>query len=228
MEDVQPLRVGGHEAVLDPIVDHLDEVAGAGRPAVQVAVLCGAACLLPPRRARRRLDTRGEGREDRVETPDGRFVTADHQAVSTVHPPDSAAGPDVHIVNAVRSQFGGSADIIVVVGVAAVDDHVVVFEERDEGLQRWIDRGRRHHHPEGAGLAQLMHKVLERRCPDRPLFDECLDGFRMDVVNDALVTGAQQAPHHVVSHPTQSDHAQFHVMFLCPSNHAPSGWHQEP
>ena len=170
--------------------------------------------LLPPRRARRRLDTRGEGCKDRVETPDDRFVTADHQAVSTVHPPDSAAGPDVHIVNAVRSKFGGSADIIVVVGVAAVDDHVVAFEQRDKGLQRWIDRGRRHHHPDGAGLAQLMHEVFERRGPDRPLIDECLDGFRVDVVNDAPVPGLQQAPHHVVSHPAQSDHAKFHVVFL--------------
>ena len=133
MEDVQPLRVGGHDAILDPIVDHLDEVASAGRPAVQVAVLRGAACFLPSRCARHRLDTRGKGREDRVETPDSRFVTADHQAVSTVHPPDSAAGPDVHIVNAFRFQFGVTADVIVVVGVATVDDHVVAFEERDKG-----------------------------------------------------------------------------------------------
>jgi hypothetical protein len=110
-------------------------------------------------------------------------------------------------LNAARTKFGGSADIIVVVSVAAVDDHVAVFQQRDKGLQRWIDRGRRHHHPEGAGLAQLMHKVFEGRCPDRPLFDECLDGFRMDVVNDATVPGAQKAPHHVIPHPPQTDHA---------------------
>ena len=29
LEDVQPLGVGRHEAVLDPVVHHLDEVAGA-------------------------------------------------------------------------------------------------------------------------------------------------------------------------------------------------------
>ena len=48
MEDVQPLRVGGHDAVLDAVVDHLDEVAGAARPAVQVAVFGGAAAFSRP------------------------------------------------------------------------------------------------------------------------------------------------------------------------------------
>ena len=121
-------------------------------------------------------------------------------------------------MDALRFQFGGAADVIVVVGVAAVDDHVVAFEERDEGLQRRIDHGRRHHHPDGAGLFQLLREVFERRRPDRPLFDECLHGFRLEVVNDALVAGPQKAPHHVGSHPAQSDHAQFHVVFLSLEN----------
>ena len=64
-KDVQPLRVGGHDAVLDAVVDHLDEVARAARTAVQVAVFGGAAYLLPTGRARRRLDTWRQGGEDR-------------------------------------------------------------------------------------------------------------------------------------------------------------------
>ncbi len=97
-----------------------------------------------------------------------------------------------------------------IVGVAAVDDHVVAFEERDEGLQRRIDHGGRHHHPDGAGRFQLLGEIFERRRANRAFFGECLHGFRMDVVNDALVAGAHKAPHHVGSHPAQSDHAQFH------------------
>ena len=42
LDDVEALGVGGHEAVLDAVVDHLDEVARARRAAVQVAVLGGA------------------------------------------------------------------------------------------------------------------------------------------------------------------------------------------
>ena len=117
--------------------------------------------LLPSRCARRRLDARGEGREDRGETLDGRFVTADHQAVSTVHPPDSAARADVHIVNAFQFQFGVAADVIVVVRVAAVDDHVVTCEERDKAIERLIDHRCRHHHPNGAWFFQLPREVFE-------------------------------------------------------------------
>jgi hypothetical protein len=59
-----------------------------------------------------------------------------------------------------------------------------------------------------------MREVFERHRPNSPLFDECLYSFRLEVVNDALVAGSPKAPHHVGSHPAQSDHAQFHVVFL--------------
>ena len=49
--DVEALGDRLHDAVLDAVVDHLDEVARADRPAVQVAVLGGAADLLATRRA---------------------------------------------------------------------------------------------------------------------------------------------------------------------------------
>ncbi len=39
VEDVEALGVGGHEAVLDAVVDHFDEVAGAVGAAVEIAVL---------------------------------------------------------------------------------------------------------------------------------------------------------------------------------------------
>ena len=217
-EDVQPLRVGRHDAVFDAIVDHLDEVTRAARTAVQVAMFGSAAYLLPTGRTWRLIDTWSKGGEEEVETPDDDFIPTNHQAVAPLRPPDSAAGPDINVVNAFRFQLGGAANVIVVVGVAAVDNYVVVFEEWAEGLQRWIDHGRRHHHPDGAWLFQLMREVFERRRSDRPLFDECLYSFRLEVVNDALVAGPLKTPHHVGSHPAQSDHAQFHVVFLSLKN----------
>ena len=195
-------------------MDHLDEVARAARAAVQVAVFGGAAELLPAGRAGRRLDTWGQRGENGVDAPDDRFITADHQAVPSLCPPNPAAGPHVHIVDALRFQFGSAADVIVVVGVAAVDDHVITFEKWDEGLERRIHHGGRHHHPDGAGRFQFLREVFERCCPDRSVFGERLCGFRMEVVNDALVACPQKAPHHVGSHSAQSDHAQFHMIFL--------------
>jgi hypothetical protein len=32
----------------------------------------------------------------------------------------------------------------------------------------------------------------------------------MNIVHDALVAGLHKTPHHIVSHPAQADHAQFH------------------
>ena len=51
LEDVQALGVGGHHPVLDPVVDHLHEVAGAVGAAVEVALLGGRGVAGAARRA---------------------------------------------------------------------------------------------------------------------------------------------------------------------------------
>src|SRR5207247_181211 len=63
-EDAQALGVGGHQAVLDAVMDHLDEAAGAVGAAVQVAALGGAGRAGTARRARRGLHSRRQARED--------------------------------------------------------------------------------------------------------------------------------------------------------------------
>ena len=52
LQDVEALGIGLHQAVLDAVVDHLDEVPGAGRAAVEIAVLDARVAALAPRRAR--------------------------------------------------------------------------------------------------------------------------------------------------------------------------------
>ena len=42
-EDGKTFGVGGHHAVLDPVMDHFDEVARAAGAAVEVALFGGAA-----------------------------------------------------------------------------------------------------------------------------------------------------------------------------------------
>ena len=106
-----------------------------------------------------------------------------------------------------------------VVGVATVDDHVVTFEKWDEGLERRVNHGGRDHHPDGARQLQFFCELFQRRRRDRPVFDERLCGFRMEVVNDALVARPQKASHHVGSHSAKSDHSQFHRVSLHRSRH---------
>ena len=65
LQNAQALGVGGHDAVLDAVVDHLDEMAGAVRTAMQIALFGGAAQLLASRRARNVADARRQRGEDR-------------------------------------------------------------------------------------------------------------------------------------------------------------------
>ena len=61
LEDVQPFGVRLHDPVLDPVVDHLHEVAGSARPAVQPAF---SGCATSPSRpgCARRFRRRERGR----------------------------------------------------------------------------------------------------------------------------------------------------------------------
>ena len=85
LQDVEALGVGGHHAVLDAVVDHLHEVAGAVRAAVQEALLgvdelagCGRACAAPRRRRARAPRRSASRRADHL------GLAADHQAVAAV------------------------------------------------------------------------------------------------------------------------------------------------
>src|SRR5262249_52598934 len=145
LDDVQALGIGGHDAVLHAVVDHLDEVAGARRAAVQVAV---------GRRARRdllaaldalaagidaldlldlgRLDAavaRRDGLEDRAQALDGRLLAADHQAVAADQAPDAARRADVEVVDALFLVALAALDVVDVVAVAAVDQGVTLLEQ---------------------------------------------------------------------------------------------------
>src|SRR5208282_6852663 len=103
---------------------HLDEMPGTVRPTMQVALFGGAADPLASRGGRDVAPSRSERREDRVETLHDLRLAADHHAVAALQPPHTPAGPDIDIVDLLRRQLLGSADIVDVVGIAAVDQNV--------------------------------------------------------------------------------------------------------
>src|SRR5262245_37598473 len=116
VEDVEALGVRRHEPVLDPVVDHLHEMAGAARTAVQVALLGR------PRRGaagrRRRAGLPGcESREDGIETPHRLGVAADHLAVAALETPHAAARADVEVVETLRGELVGGAGVVGGVGI---------------------------------------------------------------------------------------------------------------
>ena len=108
LQDVQPFGVGGHQPVLDPVVHHLHEVPGAGRAAVEVALLAGGA----PPRGRGALAASIPGamvREDRFEMRDDAVLATDHQAEAALEAEHAAAGADVDVVDALLGQRRGPA-----------------------------------------------------------------------------------------------------------------------
>src|SRR4029077_4623063 len=124
-QHAQPFCVGGHDAVLDAVVNHLYEVAGAVRSAMQVTLLGGTADLFTPRRARYFVAHAGsQPGEDGIEMLDYLRLPPNHHAVASLQAPDPTTRPHVHVMNSLRRQFLGAPDIVHVVGVAAVDKDV--------------------------------------------------------------------------------------------------------
>src|ERR1700738_1971184 len=97
-QNPKPLSVGGHKAVFDPVVDHLDKMPGAVWTAVQVTLFGGALKLLASRRARYITRARRQRREGWIEVLDHVPFATNHHAVAALEAPHTTACPHVHIV----------------------------------------------------------------------------------------------------------------------------------
>src|SRR5208283_5877260 len=120
-----------HDAVLDAVVHHLDEMAATAGSAVQVAVLGGSANLLPPRRTG---DIAASGRDrlkDRVKMLYCSLRSADHHAVAAFESPDASAGSNVQVMNALRRKLFCAANVVNVIRVATINQDVARFEVRN-------------------------------------------------------------------------------------------------
>ena len=142
------------------------------------------------------------------------ILAADHVAVAALQTPHAAADADIDVVNALGLQLAGAADVVMVVGIATLDDDVVALEQRHQRMQHGIHGSGRQHQPHGARLRQRLHEVPEARRAPRTLGDRLLHDIRVTVEDHATMAGLHQALHHVGAHATQADHAEFH--FLLP------------
>ena len=104
-EDVEPLGVRGHDAVLDAVVDHLDEVAGAAaaRSAGSRARRVAGSPSRPGVRGAASTDGASAAKIGSSRCTTSR-VAADHLAVAALLAPDAARGADVDVVDAVAQR----------------------------------------------------------------------------------------------------------------------------
>src|SRR5216684_2438912 len=200
LENVQAFGVSGHQAVLDAVVHHLDEVAGAGRAAVKITFFGSARHFVAAGSA---INVAAAGRErfeNRIEALHNISLAANHLAIAALKAPNAAAGADIAIVNSFRGEFFRAADIIDVVRIAAVDDHIVFLELAHQIVQRSIDYRGWHHKPYRTGLLEFLDEVIERSRARCPFPFELPHGIGATVIDDALVTVFLQAPHHIGAH----------------------------
>jgi hypothetical protein len=143
-----------------------------------------------------------------------RFLAADHQAVAALEAEDAAARADVDVVDPLRRELLGAAEVVDVVRVPAVNEDVAALEVGHEVCDGPVDHRRGDHHPDGARLPQPAGQLLQRGHADRLLARELRDGVGGRVEHHALVPRPDEPAHHVGAHPAETDHCQLHALLL--------------
>src|SRR5215470_10640636 len=162
LQDAQAFGVGGHDAVLDPVMNHLDEVTGAIGAAMQITLLRGTANFLASRGARYLVAYAGsQPGEDWIEVLDHCILTTNHHAVTTLQAPNPAACAHIDVMNSLGRKLLGAPDVIYVIGIAAVDENVIALEMGEEIGDALVHDRRWNHQPDRSWLGQFLHKVRE-------------------------------------------------------------------
>ena len=213
-QHAQSLGVSSHDAVFDPVMNHLDEVTGAVWPAMQVTLLGGASGLFTPGRARYVACAWSQGCKDWIELLDNLLLAADHHAVTSLQSPDAAARSHVHVVDSLRREFLGAPDIVNVIGIAAVDQNVLCLKMGQKIRDSFVHDRRGNHQPDRTRLRELSHKLRERGGANGFLLGQLRNRFRRPVENHALMAALEKPPRHVRAHSSKTNHADLHSLFL--------------
>ena len=187
LEELEALRVGLHDRVLDAVVNHLREVPSA-RLAPRVDE---AGITLGAQRIEGRLGLRYIG-----------VAAATHQGVAVLETPDATGDAAIDEADALFGQGRRVLLIIGVLGVAAVHDGVALFEVIRQGRDGLGGRSPgRDHHPHDA-------RSRQRRAQLGQVGD--VGELRVAVVaHDGQALLAHPGAH-VATHLPESDEADLH------------------
>ena len=211
VQDVEPLGKGGHHAVFDPVVHHLDEVAGAVRAAVQPAQFGRHGIAFVDRRANDFARARCEVGEYRRHFHDRVCGSTDHQRIAPIEAEHATAGTDVDVVDALFLQRPGTFDVVVVPRVAAIDQRVAGRQQRRECRDGVADVGSGHHQPDVSRRGESVDHLLRSTRSTCALALDGLHRGRIEIVGNTVVAGALQPPNHVGAHAPETNHRDLHV-----------------
>src|SRR3984957_18228183 len=183
---------------------------------MKIALLDAGIASFPSVGARDVAEARRQRLEDRIETFDYWLIAADHHAITTLDAPDTAGGADINIVDAAFSESLAAADVVLPERVAAIDDDVAGFHQLGKRLDRGFgDMARRQHHPGGTRFFQSAYEFLQRAAACRAFRGNRGYGFGVVVVDHGRMPVAHQTADNIAAHPSQADHAELHMRFLC-------------
>ena len=135
---------------------------------MQEALFDAGDLALAPGRAAGGGNARRQRPEDRFQVLHDLRLTAYHQAVAAIEPGNAAAGADVEIVKARRVQVPGAPDVVVVVGVAAVDDDVAGVQVARQFPEHRVDHAGRHRSQIARGWVSLATRPASESAPSKP------------------------------------------------------------
>ena len=117
-------------------------------------------------------------------------------------------------MNALGCQVLGPANIVDVIGIAAVNQNVATLEMRQKISNCVIYRADRHHQPDHPGLGEFLDEIHERRGADGLLLHQFRHRLCGPIKHDAVMAALQQAAHHIRSHAAEADHSELHGLVL--------------
>src|SRR6185503_844283 len=94
--------------------------------------------------------------------------------------------------------------------VSAVDQNIASIKLRSQFSQNAINQRRRNHQPHRPRATQLRNEIVQRSRTRRAFARECRDRLHIAIVNNALVSAAQESSHHVGAHAAESNHSDLH------------------
>ena len=116
------------------------------------------------------------------------------------------------MVNAFAPEVFSPPHVVPVEGVPAVYDGVAGIEKLAQLRDRVLgDLSGRQHDPNRPRPAQCGNEPLQSGGADDTPVNDGFHGLRRPVKNDALMSVACQATHHVGTHASEADHTELHL-----------------
>src|SRR5262249_23706149 len=124
LEHPKTFGISRHHPVFDAVMDHFDEMAGTMRSTMHITLLRRTVDLYPAKRARNMAAAWRKRTEYWIDVLPPLVLAAVHHAIAAYQSPVSAARADVEIMNPLGCEVLGPANVIDVIGIAAVNQNI--------------------------------------------------------------------------------------------------------